>query len=194
MKLLILADTKYDNKIYRGTDRNTPYYHEELEELHEVNQAFIWFCSEVSAGSVVHDLEKAKRLVKAYKHLPTPERFELIEVTTGVNQAVNSAQFLGYDLSANYSLSLLSLTNGLISNLSKSAKFGQEIVLQKLEPLSLLVERHFQPQLNENGLFDDYEVAKDCLGCMMSLQFFYPSLYEHESVKFEVVGIWKMEV
>ena len=41
-----------------------------------------------------------------------------------------------------------------------------------------LVERHFKPLLNTNGLFDDYKTAKWCLDCMASIQTICPDWFE----------------
>ena len=53
---------------YRGTDRVLPYHCDELPDEHEANKAFFWFIEEGGELGVVHDLSKAKWLVR---HIPT---------------------------------------------------------------------------------------------------------------------------
>jgi hypothetical protein len=63
-------------------------------------------------------------------------------------------------------------------------------------PLICLIDKHFQPQLNENCLFTDYSVAKECLDCMTALHNLTPDtpLWEmhHPTTQFKIAGIYRV--
>ena len=194
MKLLILGSpTTIEAPAYRGTERTTPFYHEELEEEHEVNQAFFWYCSEGGEEGLVYDLVKAKELVRAYRQLDPPQYFEVVTVNTRLtppNEGVQS-QFLGFDLSAGYRYSLLSW--GLEIDRQPLPDLPEDDPYRTLQPLLRLVKSFFQKQLNSNGLFSDFHTANFCLECMMALQKIRPGIWENEDVEFEVVDLWRLK-
>ncbi len=188
MDILILGfGTPRVSQTYRGTDRVTPYYVDSLSEDHQVNQCFLWYCEEGGELGVVHNFTRAKELVLAYHELRPPQHFEIVEVAkNGDHQS--SGEFLGFDLSAGYNDSLLSW--GLEIGNARSSDSIRDDRYLLIQPLLHLIQEFFQKKLNSNGLFDNYEDASFCLDCMMALQGVYPSLWENEDVKFEVVGLW----
>lgn len=191
MKLRILQNINSEHRqAYRGTDRMTPFYCERLAPDDEPNRLFFWYCSEGGELGVVHNFEKAKELVTVYRHLDPPQDFEIVEVVTGNSSPQSTGEFLGFDLSAGYSFSLLSW--GLDLDQKLSQELLDDNARQVLFPLLLLIKSFFQPQLNNNGLFNDYDTANFCLACMMALQKIYPGLWENEQVEFEVIGLWKL--
>ncbi len=191
MNLLILElEMTTQDRAYRGTYRASPSYCEELDADHEANQAFFWYCYEGDDPDIVHDLTKARELVAIYRRLDPPQRFEIVEVVVGNGSPTLDGQFLGFDVSADYYYSLLSWGLEIAKELSPD--LVDEPARQILDPLLKLTQAFFQPQLNMNGLFDDYETARFCLECMLALQEIQPGLWENEEVAFEVVGLWKV--
>jgi hypothetical protein len=191
MDLLILKETTRDyTSVYRGTDRPTIYYQSTSDENHEVNRAFLWYCREGGQLGVVHDLAKAREVVEACRRLDPPQYFEVIEVTTENRPPTIGGSFLGFDLSSGYHYSLLSW--GLEIDRPSLENTPEDDPLWIIQPLLHLIKKHFQPQLNSNGLFDEYDTARLCLDCMMALQSIRPGLWENEEVKFEVVGLWRV--
>lgn len=191
MDLLILGPpTRAVSPRYCGTYRTVPHYVAGISEDHPANQAFFWYCS-IYPSSTIRDLSKAQALVEAYCRLQSPQRFEIVEVTTGNRPPVARGRLLGFDLSASYHFSLLSW--GLHLDPGPLDNPAPEDRLHVLKPLFRLIEAHFRPQLNTSGLFNDYETASLCLDCMMALQQIRPNLWENEAVMFEVVGLWLIE-
>jgi hypothetical protein len=192
MDILILGfGTPKASPAYRGTDRVIPHHVDSLGEEHPVNQAFRWYCEEGGEFGLVHDLARARELVRAYKKLQPSQHFEMIEVSSQRHYQP-TGMFLGFDLSAGYNSSLLSW--GLdLSNVKPSEPIIDEKYIL-IQPLVRLIQEFFQKRLNSNGLFDDYEDASFCLSCMMALQRIYPDLWENEEVTFEIVGLWRLVV
>ncbi len=193
MDLIIRGRAQYSSSpSYRGTYRSTPHYVDNAGPEHEVNQLFRWYCDEGGDLGVVHELEKARKLVAAYSRLDPPQHLEIIEVTTDSREPEVGGEFLGYDLSAGFNYSLLSW--GLEIDREPPAELSRKDAPWVLQPLLRLTKRYFQPQLNTNGLFEDYNTAQFCLDCMMALQKLRPGLWENEQVVFEIVGVWKVDV
>ncbi len=190
MDILILGfGTPKASPAYRGTCRATPHHVDSLGEDHPVNQAFLWYCEEGGEFGLVHDLAKARELVREYKKLQTPHHFEIIEVSSQRHYQ-STRTFLGFDLSAGYNYSLLYW--GLdLGNVKPSEPIADEKYVL-IQPLLRLTQEFFQKRLNSNGMFDNYEDASFCLSCMMALQRIYPGLWENEKVTFEVVGLWEL--
>lgn len=190
MNFRILGQTTKGQPInYRGESRATPYYCEELGNSHRVNQLFFWYCDEGGEDGIVHNLKKALELVTAYAQLDPPQIFEIIEITKNSNQATTKSEFLGFDLSSGgYSL----LGWGLNFVFVQPHDISNDAKLVMILPLLQLIHNHFQPKLNVNALFNDYEAAKFCLDCMMALQQIRPGLWENEEINFEVIGVWKV--
>jgi hypothetical protein len=192
MELLIAKVPQEVENNYRGTNRDVPSYHEELEAISEVNQAFFWYCESVGQGTTLQDLDGAVRLVTAYRNLAVPEYFEIIEVTKNSNTPHNKGRFLGYDLAAKASMSLIN--QALNIDISVTKKHTWDTLLKNIDPLVELLKLYFRPKLNQHSLFDEHNAASFCLQCMMSLQFFRPNLWEAATVVYEVVGLWAVDI
>jgi hypothetical protein len=180
-----------DGFAYRGVNRECPIYIESLPDDHEVNQAFYWFCEAEGDGNFVHDLAKAREIVQVYKTVVPPINYEIIELTAGDAQPSSAdGEFLGYDLSAGYWLSLI--RDGLLFAWSDLPSADDDETFRTILPLFRLVVLHFRQALNNNGLFSDYSRAKFCLECMMALQKIRPNLWEGDDIVFDVVGLWRL--
>lgn len=185
MNLLILGGPslpqRAPNLCYRGTFRRHPYHFDALSEDHEFNQLFYWFLDEGGETGVVHDLSKAVSLVEAIGSYSVEKGFEVVEVNVGKQSPATNDIFLGYDLSHGFSNSLL--WRGLKSHMSADN-------LPHIGVLCLLQEEFFRPQLNQYGLFSDFETASFCLRSMQALQSFHEGLYEGESIEvFRIVSV-----
>ncbi len=174
---------------YNGTYRTSPTYVSELSENSPANTLFLeWYLQEGGEAGIVSDLEKAKEMVAVYDELESPQRFEIIRIVREwTEDRPNDEEFLGLDLSdSHYYYSLLSW--GLDVLINEDA--DNEPIIQMILPLLKLVEVHFKPLLNQNGLFDCKDDAELCLDCMMALQAIRPGLYEDPTHSaFRVVGL-----
>jgi hypothetical protein len=189
MDLLILqVRTPIDSPVYRGTDRATPYYCDDLGDEHPVNKAFFWYCSEGGELGLVHDLVRARELVLAYRQLRPSQHYEILAVTKEDVPPIGG-KIVGFDLSAGYKYSLLGWKLEIDRD-SHDLPADDEYWL--IHPILRLIKEFFQPQLNSNGLFDNFAVAKFCLGCMIALQKIRSNLWENDNVRFEVVGLWEI--
>lgn len=192
MNLRILGRaTRADSVRYRGTDRTTPYYDDNVPIDHPANQAFFWYAnSEDGEIGIVHDLARAQELVDIYKRLTPPQFFEIVEETLDAQPPFIGKTRLGYDISTVDGISLLS--SGLDIDRT-DIELAPDDTYWTLLPLLTLIKVHFQPLLNSNGLFDTYTDAELCLNSMMALQRFRPGLWENENVVFRVVCVWSVE-
>lgn len=172
---------------YRGTYRSHPYYCDQVQENHEVNQAFFWFCEEGGEIGVVHDIVRAKHLISAYENLSPPQHFELVEVVEGEHSPRVGNEFLGYDLSAGFNNSLL--WSGMDIN-EDNIEFQSDETLKILRPLLHLIKIHFKSMLNSNGLFTNDKEATFCLECMMAIQKLSPGFWEWGD--YEVLGLYSI--
>lgn len=196
------VNKKYDfpraPKNYRGLERYAPHYIERVDDDHKVNLLWDKYIHTSNLSSIISDLDLCWEVVGAYSELDPPEEFEIIEITTDNESPLTKQNtFLGYDL----------VTSGLGSSLlSYGLKIYYDALVDRWEnklsaddsywiikPLVQLVGEYFQSQLNENVLFDDFDLASYCLECMMALQTIRPNLYEGEGTTFVVAGIWLVE-
>jgi hypothetical protein len=93
--------------------------------------------------------------------------------------------FLGFDLSAAYNSSLL--VWGL-----KSFP-GLKTLPEAIQQLCELLNQIYAPQLNINGLFQDYEASVSCLRQMIALQTRSANLFEGGDLnRFVVVGLYSL--
>lgn len=175
---------------YRGTDRATPTYCVELPAEHPANQAFFWYTNESYPDGAVYDRIAAERLIHTYASLESPQCFELIEAVQGQETPTLGQEQLGYDVVHQYHYSLLSW--GLVLVGEPAPSLPDDDRYWQLVPLLRLIQQFFQPRLNQHGLFDDPETAQFFLDCMLATQAVRPALWEHEEVKFQVVGLWKV--
>ncbi len=203
MRLLIIGEPVGKGIVkkrptYRGTYRDRPYFCDQFGEDHEVNKAFFWFIQQGKEDAsndldIVCDLGKAKELAIAYKSY-TGQEFEIVEATLGDEQPSVGRQFLGYDLSRGFFNSLLWYGLDICYHRMGGWDSEREDLLRLIQPLICLVEQHFKPKLNANGLFDDYKTAKWCLDCMASIQTICPDWFESGENNFEVVGLHRVKV
>jgi hypothetical protein len=198
VKLLIAgtdpaAFTGTPHPMYRGTQRSWPQYQDQFPEEHEVNQAFLWYIREEYNLDFLEDLERARALVSAYKRY-TGQDFDLLEVTVGEEPPELGHNLLGFDISVGWE-SLLSNGLHLCRDYDDTEPLYAELAsfLRNLQPLLCLVERYFQPHLNDNVLFDDYATAKYCLDCVRSLESFMEDLFLDFDHEFQVLGLYKLE-
>ncbi len=206
MKLAILgaaheyADPSSGNLNYRGTDRTELRYCDNFDEHHPVNQAFLWWVhnsddAEQRGGGLLHDLDKAHELVRIYKQYANQD-FEIIEITNDEEMPQAGEKFLGFDISVGYISSLL--WNGLrichkAEDVVNDWDPERGAISRRIRPLVCLIEEHFRPKLNANGLFADYETARFCLDCWISIEGLVPGAYEHRGKDFEILGLYKVE-
>jgi hypothetical protein len=184
-KYLILGSTMDGcDKNYKGTYRSHPSYVDNEDKDSEVNKYFFWYLKTTEDLDIVTDLDKARNLVKLYTLLDPPQNFEVIKIYEKEEEPCEGEEFLGFDLSDCFDYSLL------CSNLNLRVDDKKhEGAYKKILPLLMLIKEYFRPKLNKYSLFDDYKTAKFCLKCMMSLQLFYPNLWESEDYKFDVIGL-----
>jgi hypothetical protein len=192
MNILILNGARDprpgNNPLYRGTYRAHPTHCGQLPDDHEINQLFFWFLEEGGQLGVVRNVAKALRFAELWNGLLKGKGhyFEVIAVTDENAHTVGSnGVFIGYDLSAGYNNSLLS------GGLKQSA--GVNRLAEPIRELCDLVSRHYAPQLNDQGLFETWEVASLCLRAMTALQDLSPSLFEGGNLReFRPEGLYRI--
>lgn len=86
-------------------------------------------------------------------------------------------KFLGFDVSSGMNLSYL------YKGLSYCA-----VSSQTLNSIICLLEKHFKPKLNQNGLFVKYDDAKFFLECVRDINFLQPNTFDDPSA-YEVIGL-----
>ena len=109
MGLLILGSsmTKYDIKgQYFGTDRTSPNYIDRPEAI-EANRLWKWYVDNVYKNNTLSlsDLGRASKLVQEYRKWGI--EFQIIETAPKID-GLQLGRFIGYDLSLNAGISLLS--------------------------------------------------------------------------------------
>ena len=189
MKLLIL-DGYRDPRLrghcppYRGTYRAHPTHCDELPDHSEINQLFFWFLEEGGQLGMVRDLGKALRFAELWNaRLKEEHPFEVIEVADGDAPPESGGHFIGFDLSSGYNNSLLSW------GLKLSVATNQ--LAEPVRDLCDLLRRHYAPQLNGQGLFQNYEAASGCLRSMTKLQGLSPNLFAGGDLReFRPVGLY----
>lgn len=192
MNLLILGTTTAaESPSYRGTLRAHPYHVDRLPDSHPVNQAFFWYCEEGGELGAVHNLARARDLVHLYAALWPPQRFEIIEVTAERAEPMVGSSFLGFDISSGFGDSLLASGLELV-RLPLLDTFSPERKTFLL-PLLEVVQRFFQPKLNELGLFPRFEDAEFYLHCLRSIGRVEPGLFEEQAIIYKIIGVWKVE-
>ena len=184
---------------YLGTERFTPCFDIEFDENHPTNQAVIEYIKTASEDDFIDELSKARELVEMFRNLTPSESYDIVTFTNNKEPLVlppdTDIVFLGYDLSAGF-------TNSLVPALDQAQNTEEILVFDtetnpgfkssSREPFifDLLIEKHFRPMLNKNRLFDDYDTAYFCLECMKSVQKLDPNFYE--PYDFEVTGVYKV--
>jgi len=180
MNLLILGSpvNPQANPLYRGTYRTHPAHCDELPDSHEINRLYSWFREE---GAVVRNRSNALRFAELWNaRLKGLQGFEVVEVTECGEHS--QGKFIGYDLSASFSDSLLAW--GLRRFVKETSPY---------EVLCDLISRHYAPQLNQQGLFQTIEVASLCLHDMWALQDLCPGLFAIEDLRaYRPVGLFSL--
>jgi hypothetical protein len=190
MKLMVLGRPILSNTPrYRGTYRDEPFHIDELPEDHEANRAFRLYVSVTDEGGPIADMDTAVTILKTYRRFASERDFELIEVVSAAEEAAVGKSFLGFDISCGFYYSLVAAALEMTNNEGSRASLASGVYT-----LSNLLRRHFHGVLNTHRLFDDRQVAQDCLDAMMALQQIRPNLYENSEMVFEVVGIFKVDV
>jgi len=180
------------NPLYRGTSRAHPSHCDQLPDSHEINQLFFWFLEEGGELGVVRNVDKALRFAELWntqlkERRDRRDRFEVVEVTDENTPCESNGTFIGYDLSAGYN-------NSLLRSGFKSIA-GANRVAEPIEELLDLINRHYAPQLNRQGLFQTREVASVCLRAMTALQDLSPNLFEGGDLReFLPVGLYCISV
>jgi hypothetical protein len=145
---------------------------------------FFWFLEEGGELGMVRNLDKALRFAELWNARLKPEdRFEVVEVVDRLAPSESIGQFIGFDLCSGYNNSLLSsgLTLGV----------GITHLAEPVRNIVDLLSRHYAPQLNGQGLFQDVELASLCLRDMIALQSLSPALYEGgDLTEFRPVGLY----
>jgi len=157
-----------------------------------VDEALDRYWGAIDELLMVGELAVCRRLVDAYASVEPPRQFEIVEITVdNLQPEAPVTEFLGFDLACGYHISLLSHGLDLCGPIDET--WQEDELLFDLLPLIRLIEAHFQPQLNANCLFDDYQVACFCLEAMMAVQKVRPNLWEGGHCVFEVLGIWRVK-
>ena len=170
---------------YPGTYRAHPTHCDELADHNEIHQLFFWFLEESGELGMVRDLGKALRFAELWNARLKEERpFEVMEVADGDAPSEKSGgHFIGFDLSLGYNNSLLSW------GLKLSVATNQ--LAEPVRELCDLLRRHYAPQLNGQGLFQNCEAASGCLRSMTALQGLSPNLFEGGDLReFRRVGLY----
>jgi hypothetical protein len=189
IRLLLLGSTlipNYGELPYRGVHRARPYYCSEYPADHQVNRDFLWLCKEGGESGVVHDLSRAKELVKAYQSIMPPQFFDIIEVVSLNSNSVLNGDFLGWDIvcgEVGYSLLALGLRNVKSSCPPDTATRD---ILFRVESL----QNKYRKKLNKYELFDDSLEACQCLDEMSVLKKLDPNLWESDPIdRFKITGV-----
>jgi hypothetical protein len=189
MNLLILNGARTPraakNSQYRGTYRAHPTYLNSAGDEDEVNQLFFWFLEEGGELGLVHDPVKAlKYAALLNERLGGTSRFEVVEATKGDAVPQAGVEFLGFDLSAG-------CNNSLLWWWGPEAPMARGALPEAIHELGNLIHRCYGPRRNEHGLFQELQIATECLRSMDALQQLSPNLYEGESLQsnFEEIAL-----
>jgi hypothetical protein len=188
---LLLLGPPYEytqNPFYRGTERPSVPYAEDLPEEASINQAFRDHVREGGESGVVHDLDVACRIYQAVSAHGLS--FDLVEVVRWPEKPSVGSQFLGYDVSSGLRNSLISGWSGSEPLPDPTDYAGTTIgdVSEAVEPLFALWYCHCLGLLNEHRLFADHVDALWCLVGGTALQVLQPGVLEYGN--YEVVGLW----
>lgn len=170
---------------YRGTYRAHPTFLDSAARDDEVNQLFFWFLEEGGELGMVHDPVKALRYAALLnERLDGMSRFEVVEAAKGDAVPQAGVEFLGFDLSAG-------CNNSLLWWWGPEPPMARGALPEAIRELGNLIHRYYGPRLNKHGLFQELQIASECLRSMDALQQLSPNLYEGESLQsgFEAVGL-----
>jgi hypothetical protein len=171
---------------YRGTARERPPYLDGTSDDSEYNRLVAWYFQAGGDALAVEDLARARRLAELLVTEVGRVDFELVEAVQAGHAPLVGGALLGYDLSCGWTQSLLAW------GLELQATADRHALPTAIGDLLALVEAHFKPLLNGNGLFGDQGVAEFCLRIMMALQAIQPGIWENEECTFGVVAVYKI--
>ena len=182
MKYLIVGDRyEADAKNYSGTYRKRVTYSEKFNDEHPVNRMFFAYLKSKDKYDLMDNLELAKEIAEIQRKF-TGIEYQVIQVEV-VNEYMkinNENKFLGYDISSGVYLSYLH--GGL--NICESE-------VGKMYPIMCLLERYFKPTLNQNGLFDEYKIAKFFLECIKNVNILQANFWDDPS-EYEIIYLSKV--
>ncbi len=189
MKMLVLGKSMTEHQLggkYFGTYRIEPTYIEEAGPTSSVNELWRWYVNQIGDGGALSEshLEKARELIREYAKLG--KDFQLIELAPDAH-ALCVGRFIGFDVSLHSGYSPLSW--GLTFHPRTAEHFNRGLP----KPITLLIERYFQPKLNEYGLFQEFETATFLLDVIRALDEFSPGWFESYLDEFEVVAVGIIE-
>lgn len=171
-RLLILERPENALTNYRGVDRCWPSYVDDVADDHPVNQAFRWFCAEGGESGIIHDLGKARELVRTYLSTKPGTQWDIVQLLNANEPDEPGSTFLGYDISIQSGTSLLS------SRLALSSLSAEDA----LSPIVEVVHRYFRDRLNLNGLLATLADALLFLRCVTTIESLRPGFYTSYSV------------
>ena len=196
MELMILGQS-LDDPRYRGTERTSPYYQEQLPPSHPANQAFLWYVNEgewegrIGCG-IVRDVVRACALIQEYRRLDPPQQFELIRMAVGSAKPQPEGEFLGFDVTELGLHSILS--NGLRYDPDQAERAGiADEGYRRVAPLLRLLKESFSRRLNANVLFDEKSMADYCCECARALITCAPNLFDMPMESLVVVGLYVVD-
>lgn len=175
---------------YRGPCRFEPNFVDELPEDHPVNQAFLWYVEErYGEDGPTLNLDMASNLVHLYKELDPPQLFEVIGIQPASSERDGlPGELLGFDVS-DYFDSLLFRGLDYLWFLRDIKDYPEEHPRQQIAPLVKLLQDHFQPLLNQNGLFQDASTAERYFSCVKALDRLGPGFVLEPDVDYQVLEV-----
>ncbi len=172
---------------YRGTYRPTPTYINELPVESPINQ--LWMQeTELMIGDGFTNLNEAKRVQAIYAE--SGYYFDLVIIGAREWDASpeDDFQFIGYDISHISGYSLLSWD--LIFD-KPALEFFHQRDAPSYQPLLLLIQQYFHPQLNDYCLFHTVHVADFFLDVTQALTKGFGAVWESvEYGGFSVVKLY----
>lgn len=177
---------------YWGTDRGCLSFAGNFDLNHPVNQACLSYIENSNECGILSDLALAQNLVQLYESY-NAGKFEIFEITHNLEKPYTDAKFIGFDISN------CTITSCLVSGLQLSitpenlAEYEYKETYLHIEPLIKVIEKFFKPQLNQYGLFSEYNIALQCFECLKSMEWCMPNyLGIHEDDNYEVIGLWRV--
>jgi len=166
---------------YYGTDRAGPP-HLEVEHASRAVELWDWYVNLAYDGRFLNEtgLDKAKELVSEYRQLGI--MLQLVE-SAPTEEALQLGHFIGYDIAfRGYTLSPLSwgLAFGEMPSGSRWKPIG---------PVLQLIQRYFQPKLNEYGLLSDRAIAQFLYDVLLAVDRYCPGYLESDLDQFEIVAL-----
>jgi hypothetical protein len=175
---------------YRGLERDTLGYVAEVETHTDVEDIFYKYLSQAGAYGFLQDLNFARNLIEIYNTLTPNQNFEIVTITDKDSNLVNeNIIFLGFDVVCVYRISLVLQLTDLDTI---SPRLSDDDLIWQLQPLLKLIRLYFLPRLNDNGLFEQEDIAEFYLEVMMSIQAVRPNTWEGQDCEFKVVPLWKV--